>query len=85
MHTTHARRLRLLKCLLALAFAGSYTALHTTRAFVAPSPAGAQYPAAKREQRERFDEIVRGDFFAGMLGDDARLDRGMKFCERDSG
>jgi hypothetical protein len=29
----------------------------------------------------RFDEVVRTDFFAGMLGDKERLDRGMKFCE----
>src|SRR5262249_28873113 len=25
--------------------------------------------------------LVRDDFFAGMMGDKARLDRGMKFCE----
>lgn len=30
---------------------------------------------------DRFDIIVRDDFFAGMLGDKARLDRGMKLCE----
>ena len=29
----------------------------------------------------RLDKIVRDDFFAGMMGDKARLDRGMKFCE----
>jgi hypothetical protein len=29
----------------------------------------------------RFDELVRSDFFAGMLGDKERLDRGMTFCE----
>lgn len=33
-------------------------------------------------QTERFDELVRDDFFAGMMGDTARLDRGMKFTER---
>lgn len=75
MRTTHGRRVRLLKCLLALLFAGSYATLYHARAFVA------QNPAAKQEPGERFDEIVRGDFFAGMMGDDARLDRGMKFCE----
>lgn len=31
---------------------------------------------------ERFDDLVRDDFFAGMMGDMARLDRGMKFCEK---
>jgi hypothetical protein len=29
----------------------------------------------------RFDEVVRNDFFAGMMGDKTRLDRGMKYCE----
>ena len=29
----------------------------------------------------RFDTLVRNDFFAGMMGDIARLDRGMKYCE----
>jgi hypothetical protein len=81
MHTTHARRVRLLKCLLLLSFAGADAALYSARAFIAPAPARAQYPAAQQEQGARFDEIVRGDFFAGMMGDDARLDRGMKFCE----
>ena len=72
MHTTYARRVRPLKCLLVLVFVSSYAALYSARA---------QYPSAKQEQKARFDEIVRGDFFAGMMGDDARLDRGMKFCE----
>ena len=29
----------------------------------------------------RLDKVVRDDFFAGMMGDKARLDRGLKFCE----
>ena len=38
---------------------------------------------ASREnpQGDRFDMLVRDDFFAGMMGDTARLDRGMKICE----
>lgn len=38
---------------------------------------------ASREYRQddRFDMLVRDDFFAGMMGDTARLDRGMKICE----
>jgi hypothetical protein len=36
---------------------------------------------AKPEPSVRFDELVRNDFFAGMMGDKERLDRGMKFCE----
>ena len=38
----------------------------------------AQKPAG---QSERFDLLVREDFFAGIFGDEARLDRGMKYCE----
>jgi tetratricopeptide (TPR) repeat protein len=33
------------------------------------------------ESRERFDYLVRGDFFAGMAGDQARFDRAMRLCE----
>jgi len=32
-------------------------------------------------QVQRFDNIVRDDFFAGMSGDTARFDRAMKTCE----
>lgn len=48
----------------------------TPAAQAAPAPA----PAADKE--ERFDLIVRDDFFAGLLQQDAAaLDRGMKICE----
>ena len=30
---------------------------------------------------ERFDSLVRSDFFAGMAGDKAAMDRAMKLCE----
>src|SRR5437868_489025 len=30
---------------------------------------------------DRFDMVVRDDFFAGMTGDTVRLERGMKICE----
>src|SRR5438128_388694 len=33
------------------------------------------------KQTTRFDELVREDFFAGMMGETKRLDRGMKYCE----
>jgi hypothetical protein len=36
---------------------------------------------SKPNRPERFDDIVRSDFFAGMMGDKERLDRGMKYCE----
>jgi hypothetical protein len=32
-------------------------------------------------QGESLDAIVRSDFFAGMMGNKVRLDRGMKYCE----
>src|SRR4051794_20746278 len=32
--------------------------------------------------QERFDLIVREDFFAGMFGDTARLDKGMRYTEK---
>jgi hypothetical protein len=38
-------------------------------------------PSPVQTSTARFDELVRADFFAGMMGDMARLDRGMKFCE----
>ena len=39
-------------------------------------------PQQAPKYTERFDDLVRDDFFAGMMGDVARLDRGMKFCEK---
>lgn len=36
---------------------------------------------AVESQSVRLDKLVRSDFFAGMMGDRERLDRGMKFCE----
>ncbi len=36
---------------------------------------------AKAQPQQRFDFIVREDFFAGMAGDQARFNKGMKFCE----
>jgi tetratricopeptide (TPR) repeat protein len=32
--------------------------------------------------QQRFDYLVRGDFFAGMAGDEARLKKAMDTCER---
>jgi len=37
--------------------------------------------AAASVRAQRFDEIVREDFFAGMTGDHARFDRAMRTCE----
>lgn len=44
--------------------------------FVVPWHAAGQSAAP-----ERFDYVVRDDFFAGLTGDTARLERAMKVCE----
>jgi tetratricopeptide (TPR) repeat protein len=46
--------------------------------------AGAAKPQTAQTQsqpRERFDFLVRSDFFAGFAGDQAALERGMRVCE----
>ena len=35
----------------------------------------------KLQQEESLDAIVRNDFFAGMMGNKVRLERGMTYCE----
>jgi tetratricopeptide (TPR) repeat protein len=40
------------------------------------------FAAAYAQPPDRFDRIVRTDFFAGFAGDAARLDRAMETCER---
>ncbi len=53
-------------------------ASHTQPAPRAPTP---PTPAAAPAQEERFDVKVRQDFFDGMRGDAAALDRAQKLCE----
>lgn len=81
MRDLSARKFRLIKCLLVFAFLGLYglTMLRPQATDYFPSPVYAQ--TRNQTPDDRFDEIVRDDFFAGMLGDKERLDRGMKFCE----
>src|SRR5215813_11117030 len=40
-----------------------------------------QTSSGQSDSRERFDFLVRADFFAGFAGDQAALDRAMKVCE----
>lgn len=47
----------------------------------AAQKASANSQAPGPPSRERFDFLVRADFFAGYAGDQAALDRGMKVCE----
>jgi hypothetical protein len=38
-------------------------------------------PSAPTANSPRFDDLVRADFFAGMMGDQARFERAMQLCE----
>lgn len=46
-----------------------------------PSAAAASAVSGVELQDDSLDAIVRSDFFAGMMGNKVRLDRGMKYCE----
>lgn len=86
--STTARRVRLIKCFSVIFFCGLYASPTTFRIFRRDALPAA-YAQSTRTRKgegskpsERFDELVRDDFFAGMMGDEARLERGMKFCEK---
>lgn len=65
--------------LLLLAACGGSAPRQPEARTAADRPPAAARPAA---QPERFDLVVRDDFFAGLLeGDQAALDRAMKLCE----
>lgn len=81
MNHALTRRLQLLKCILVIAFAGLYLATISLHPFNARAQKRTPDKSSKQELEERFDMLVRDDFFAGLMGDDERLDRGMKFCE----
>ena len=40
------------------------------------------FPPQGAERPQRFDYLVRADFFAGVAGDQARLDKAIELCER---
>jgi hypothetical protein len=65
--------------LLALVAACAATPATTPAHPVAAAPSAA--PAAPPPAGERFDTKVRQDFFDGMRGDAAAMDRAMKLCE----
>ncbi|MEW6208659.1 MAG: hypothetical protein AB1631_09855 [Acidobacteriota bacterium] len=44
-------------------------------------PTRAQTPKEQKPAPQRFDHIVREDFFSGMAGDATAFNRGMKICE----
>ena len=67
-------RIRLIKC----------TSILILAVFVVTAFARGKQDSKQNEttkSSERFDLIVREDFFAGMMGDVQRLNHGMKLCE----
>lgn len=84
MNNLSDRRVRFGKCLLIIVLVGLYGLIRLSHSFVGYSPTSVYAQSTKSPQKsdERFDELVRNDFFAGMFGDEARLERGMKFCEQ---
>ena len=64
---------------LLLAFLAACAAPQHQSAPASPAPAAAPSEAAAKP--ERFDNLVRQDFFDGMRGDKAAMDRAMKLCE----
>jgi tetratricopeptide (TPR) repeat protein len=48
----------------------------------APATGQKSETASERHARERFDYLVRADFFAGFAGDQAAFDRAMRLCEQ---
>jgi hypothetical protein len=86
MNLSSARHLRSAKCFLVIVTCGLYAA--TSSQFFKRHVAVSVLAQSTRTQEgsspvatPRFDALVRIDFFAGMMGDTARLERGMKFCE----
>ena len=67
-------------CAISIFKSSSLTQAHASSG---PDSASRQKPetASERHARERFDYLVRADFFAGFAGDQAAFDRAMKLCE----
>jgi hypothetical protein len=86
MNLSSTQCLRPIKCFFVILTCGLYAA---TSSQIFKPDASTQARAQSSRTQEggtqkdvlRFDALVREDFFAGMMGDEARLDRGMKFCE----
>jgi len=75
---------RILKALIACCFIAAMAAAlgsGTTAGQTGPAKAKAPAEQSQSQSRERFDFLVRADFFAGYAGDQSALDRAMKVCE----
>jgi tetratricopeptide (TPR) repeat protein len=84
MNPLSTDRIRSVKCFLVIVLSGLYVSLSASRTFneyALRSAHAERQEGTERRTVVRFDALVRDDFFAGMMGDVARLDRGMKFCE----
>jgi hypothetical protein len=86
MNLSFAQRLRSIKCFFVIMTCGLYGATYS-QSFNRASFISVRAQSYRAQEggtpraAPRFDALVRDDFFAGMMGDAARLDRGMKFCE----
>lgn len=75
------RRIDGLVWVVLLSAGSAYTLAGPLRVWSAGEDSLTPQSRKQKSQNDRFDLQVRDDFFAGMLGDTVRLDRGMKFCE----
>jgi hypothetical protein len=86
MKLSFAQHLRLIKCLFVIIACGLYAATFS-QSFNRPASISVRAQSSRTQEggkpgaAPRFDALVRDDFFAGMMGDTARLERGMKFTE----
>jgi tetratricopeptide (TPR) repeat protein len=86
MNLLSAQHLRSIKCFFLIIACGFY-AVTSSPSFSRSASISARAQSHRTQEggspkaAPRFDALVRDDFFAGMMGDVARLDRGMKFTE----
>ena len=86
MNLFFAQHLRSIKCFFVIMTCGLYAAT-SSQSFNRYAAISVRAQSSRTQEGStpraapRFDSLVRDDFFAGMMGDAARLDRGMKFCE----
>jgi tetratricopeptide (TPR) repeat protein len=86
MNLPAARQLRSIKSIFVIIACGLYAAT-TSQSFNWCAATSVRAQSSRTQEggtpkaQPRFDSLVRDDFFAGMMGDAARLERGMKFTE----
>ncbi len=86
MKLPFAQHLRSIKCFFVIIACGLYAAT-SSQSFNRSAFISVRAESSRTQEggtpkaAPRFDALVRDDFFAGMMGDTARLERGMKFTE----